>query len=106
MPPFSGFWGKYYVFEAAADAGYWMVAAAGLVASVVAAFYYLRIIKLMWFDPPLDEQATTDAQPIEARTELGFVEGDVHISKLHHPAGAGELVLVAVLTKAGAFGHH
>ncbi|MDP3400790.1 MAG: proton-conducting transporter membrane subunit, partial [Brevundimonas sp.] len=68
MPPFSGFWGKYYVFGAAADAGYWMVAAAGLVASVVAAFYYLRIIKLMWFDPPLDEQATTDAQPIEART--------------------------------------
>ena len=68
MPPFSGFWGKYYVFGAAADAGYWMVAAAGLVASVVAAFYYLRIIKLMWFDPPLDEQAVTDPQPIEART--------------------------------------
>ncbi len=55
MPPFSGFWAKYYVFGAAAGAGYWIVAAVGLVASVVAAFYYLRIIKLMWFDPPLDE---------------------------------------------------
>lgn len=67
MPPFSGFWGKYYVFGAAVDAGYWMVATAGLVASVVAAFYYLRIIKLMWFDPPVDE-VPSDAAPVEART--------------------------------------
>ncbi len=66
MPPFSGFWGKFYVFGAAADAGYWMVGAAGLVASVVAAFYYLRIIKLMWFDAPLDE-VRTDPAPIEAK---------------------------------------
>ena len=66
MPPFSGFWGKYYVFGAAADAGLWPVAAAGLVASVVAAFYYLRIIKLMWFDAPVDDIAT-DAAPVEAK---------------------------------------
>ncbi|QBX37962.1 NADH-quinone oxidoreductase subunit NuoN [Brevundimonas sp. S30B] len=67
MPPFAGFWAKYYVFGAAADAGYWMAGAAGLVASVVAAFYYLRIIKLMWFDPPVDE-VKTDAAPVEAKT--------------------------------------
>ena len=66
MPPFSGFWGKYYVFGAAAEAGYWQVAAVGLVASVVAAFYYLRIIKLMWFDAPLDE-VRTDKAPVESR---------------------------------------
>ena len=66
MPPFSGFWGKYYVFGAAADAGYWQVAAAGLVASVVAAFYYLRIIKVMWFDPA-PEAAATDRAPVEAQ---------------------------------------
>lgn len=63
MPPFSGFWGKYYVFGAAADAGLWPVAAAGLVASVVAAFYYLRIIKLMWFDEPVDGIAIDKASP-------------------------------------------
>jgi NADH-quinone oxidoreductase subunit N len=68
MPPFSGFWGKYYVFGAAAEAGYWQVAAAGLVASVVAAFYYLRIIKLMWFDPPLEGAVEADPAPVEART--------------------------------------
>ncbi|WP_425989852.1 NADH-quinone oxidoreductase subunit NuoN [Brevundimonas sp. TWP2-3-2] len=67
MPPFAGFWGKYYVFGAAASAGYWMVAAAGLVASVVAAFYYLRIIKLMWFDAAPEGTAPTDKGPVEAQ---------------------------------------
>jgi len=67
MPPFAGFWGKYYVFGAAASAGYWMVAAAGLVASVVAAFYYLRIIKLMWFDAVPDGVVPTDRAPVESQ---------------------------------------
>ncbi|SFS73129.1 NADH-quinone oxidoreductase subunit NuoN [Brevundimonas viscosa] len=67
MPPLSGFWGKWAVFGAAAEAGYWMVGAAGLVASVVAGFYYLRIIKVMWFDPA-PEQAPTDRAPLEAKT--------------------------------------
>jgi NADH-quinone oxidoreductase subunit N len=64
MPPFSGFWAKYYVFSAAIRAGLWPVALAGLIASVVAAFYYLRIIKVMWFDPA---PGSTDAPPAEAR---------------------------------------
>jgi NADH-quinone oxidoreductase subunit N len=64
MPPFSGFWGKYYVFKAAIGAGLWPFAVAGLVASVVAAFYYLRIIKIMWFDPAPGE---VDRSPVEAR---------------------------------------
>ncbi|MES2861780.1 MAG: NADH-quinone oxidoreductase subunit NuoN [Pseudomonadota bacterium] len=67
MPPLSGFWAKYYVFGAAASAGYWMVAAAGLVASVVAAFYYLRIIKLMWFDAAPEGTAATDKAPVESQ---------------------------------------
>ncbi len=64
MPPFSGFWGKFFVFGAAIKAGLWPFATAGLVASVVAAFYYLRIIKLMWFDAAPGE---TDASPAEAK---------------------------------------
>lgn len=66
IPPMSGFWGKFYVFGAAADAGYWMAGAAGLVASVVAAFYYLRIIKVMWFDTP-EFDVTTDNAPASAQ---------------------------------------
>ncbi|MGA9658098.1 MAG: NADH-quinone oxidoreductase subunit NuoN [Asticcacaulis sp.] len=64
MPPFSGFWGKFFIFGAAIKAELWWVAAAGLVASVVAAFFYLRIIKLMWFDAPLE---ATDTPPVEAK---------------------------------------
>lgn len=68
MPPLSGFWAKFYVFGAAAEAGYWMVGAAGLVASVVAGFYYLRIIKLMWFDPAPEGVEAIEKSPIEAKT--------------------------------------
>lgn len=66
IPPMSGFWGKFYVFGAAADAGYWMAGAAGLVASVVAAFYYLRIIKVIWFDTP-EFDVSTDKAPVSAQ---------------------------------------
>ncbi|MFT4091443.1 MAG: NADH-quinone oxidoreductase subunit NuoN [Asticcacaulis sp.] len=64
MPPFSGFWAKVFVFGAAIQAGHWVFAAVGLVASVVAAFYYLRIIKLMWFDAPLEE---IDTAPVATK---------------------------------------
>ncbi len=51
LPPFSGFWAKFYVFKAAIDAGLGWAAVLGLVGSVVGAFYYLRLIKTMWFEP-------------------------------------------------------
>jgi len=64
LPPFSGFWAKFYVFKAAVAAGLGPVAAVGLALSVVAAFYYLRIVKTMWFDPPAGE---VDPAPLDAR---------------------------------------
>ena len=97
MPPFSGFWGKYYVFGAAASAGYWMVAAAGLVASVVAAFYYLRIIKLMWFDAPLDEVGT-DKAPAEALS-IAWI-----CAAFSFPVVIVALTVLEPLTKAAAIG--
>ena len=50
IPPLAGFWAKWYVFLAAMDAGLYALAIIGVLASVVAAYYYLRIIKIMWFD--------------------------------------------------------
>jgi NADH-quinone oxidoreductase subunit N len=50
IPPLAGFWAKWYVFLAAIEAGLYVLAVIGVLASVVAAYYYLRIIKLMWFD--------------------------------------------------------
>ncbi|MDD3836593.1 MAG: NADH-quinone oxidoreductase subunit NuoN [Phenylobacterium sp.] len=64
LPPFAGFWGKYYVFKAAIDAGFVLPAVAAFVGSVVAAFYYLRLFKVMWFDPA---PGRTDPPPGEAR---------------------------------------
>ena len=64
LPPFSGFWAKVYVFKAAIGAGQWPFAVIGLVSSVVAAFYYLRLIKVMWFDPTA---GAADPAPAYAR---------------------------------------
>jgi NADH-quinone oxidoreductase subunit N len=64
FPPLSGFWAKIYVFKAVIDAGYGWVAVVGLVSSVVAAFYYLRLVKVMWFDPPA---GAVDTPPADAK---------------------------------------
>jgi NADH-quinone oxidoreductase subunit N len=53
IPPLAGFWAKWYVFLAAINAGLYMLAVIGVLASVVGAYYYLRIIKIMWFDEPV-----------------------------------------------------
>lgn len=55
IPPLAGFFAKYFVFVAAIQAGLYALAVIGVLASVVGAFYYLRIIKIMWFDEPADE---------------------------------------------------
>ena len=52
IPPLAGFFAKWYVFLAAINAGLYALAVIGVLASVVGAYYYLRIIKIMWFDEP------------------------------------------------------
>ena len=52
IPPLAGFWAKWYVFLPAIRAGMYGLAVIGVLASVVGAYYYLRIIKIMFFDPP------------------------------------------------------
>jgi len=52
IPPFSGFWGKYFIFTAAVQQGMWTLAVIGVLTSVIGAYYYIRIIKLMYFDEP------------------------------------------------------
>ncbi|WP_043831494.1 NADH-quinone oxidoreductase subunit NuoN [Muricoccus aerilatus] len=50
IPPLAGFFSKLYVFLAAVQEGYWVLATVGVLTSVVGAYYYLRIIKIMYFD--------------------------------------------------------
>ncbi len=52
IPPLAGFFGKLFVFTAAVKAGLFVLAVVGVLASVVSAYYYLRIVKLMYFDEP------------------------------------------------------
>lgn len=54
IPPLAGFFGKLFVFKAAIDAELYWLAVIGVLTSVVSAFYYLRIIKLMYFDEPAE----------------------------------------------------
>jgi len=50
IPPLFGFWPKLMVFNAAVDSGLFMLAVAGILGTVVGAFYYLKIVKVMYFD--------------------------------------------------------
>jgi NADH-quinone oxidoreductase subunit N len=52
IPPLAGFFAKFYVFLAAIESGLYVLAVIGVLASVVGAYYYLRIIKIMYFDEP------------------------------------------------------
>ena len=54
MPPLAGFFAKFYVFLAAIKAGLYVLAVIGVLASVVGAYYYLAIIKIMYFDEPAE----------------------------------------------------
>src|ERR1700686_3067396 len=53
IPPLAGFFAKFYVFLAAIKAGLYMLAVIGVLSSVVGAFYYLTIVKIMYFDEPV-----------------------------------------------------
>ncbi len=55
IPPLFGFWGKFVVFQAAVQADMIALAAIGIAASVIGAFYYLTFIKVMFFDEPKRE---------------------------------------------------
>lgn len=55
IPPLAGFFGKLFVFQTAVIEGFYLLAVAGVVASVIAAAYYIKIIKIMFFDEVVEE---------------------------------------------------
>ncbi|MDN4631741.1 NADH-quinone oxidoreductase subunit NuoN [Sphingomonas sp. PsM26] len=66
IPPMLGFNAKVAVFQAAIVAGLYPLAVVGFVASVIGAFYYLRVVKVMYIDAPAD---TVDGAPLAVRTD-------------------------------------
>ena len=70
IPPMAGFFGKLFVFKAAISAELYWLAVIGVVTSVIAAFYYLRLIKVMFFDQPEDK--INDNIPLARHVVLGL----------------------------------
>ncbi len=76
IPPLAGFFGKFYIFIAAIEAGLYALAIVGVLTSVVAAFYYLRIVQMVYFeepDDPLDKPVSRDLGLVIAATGLVIV---------------------------------
>jgi NADH-quinone oxidoreductase subunit N len=68
IPVLSGFFAKLYIFLAAVQGGLWTLSIIGVLTSVVGAFYYIRVVKVMYFDAPV---AAFDPRP----ASLTFVAG-------------------------------
>jgi NADH-quinone oxidoreductase subunit N len=96
VPPLAGFFAKWYVFVAAIKAGLFTLAVIGVLTSVVGAFYYLTIIKVMYFDEPLTK---LDPVRVELRTVLA-VTGLFNIFFFVYP---GPLVSVATSAAKSLF---
>jgi NADH-quinone oxidoreductase subunit N len=64
IPPTAGFYAKLAVFQAAVAAGHVWLAVAAVLLSLIGAFYYLRVVKLMYFDEPLGETGPVRAQHV------------------------------------------
>jgi NADH-quinone oxidoreductase subunit N len=69
IPPLAGFFAKFYVFAAAIKAGYVTLSVIGVVASVIGSYYYLRIVKLMYFDEP---RGAYEPMPLTLKIVLGL----------------------------------
>ncbi|WP_273691611.1 NADH-quinone oxidoreductase subunit NuoN [Ketogulonicigenium vulgare] len=97
VPPFVGFLGKIYVLRAAVDAGLVWLAVAGVVASVIGAYYYLRIVYLMYFTPAegaLETGKGWAAPVVLALAALAMVAGAVNLLGLESLAAMAAQSLV------------
>jgi len=66
VPPLLGFFAKLMVLKAAIDAGWLWLAVVGAVFAIIGLFYYLRVVKVMYFDPPADDA------PLALPVDRGF----------------------------------
>ncbi|WP_423067935.1 NADH-quinone oxidoreductase subunit NuoN [Devosia sp. CN2-171] len=73
LPPLAGFFAKWQVFLAAVEQGLFVLAVIGVLASAVSAFYYLRIIKVMYFDEPVAKFAAVPGELNVVMAGVGFL---------------------------------
>jgi NADH-quinone oxidoreductase subunit N len=73
LPPLAGFFAKWQVFLAAIEQNLFVLAVIGVLASAVSAFYYLRIVKVMYFDEPIGKFATIPGELLVVMGGIGFL---------------------------------
>jgi NADH-quinone oxidoreductase subunit N len=95
VPPFLGFWSKLFVIQAAVQADLVWLAVAAVVFSVIGAFYYLRVVKLMYFDKPVD------SAPIEAGWGMRMTISANALAMLGLGILPGPLMALCVAATAG-----
>jgi NADH-quinone oxidoreductase subunit N len=94
IPPLFGFYAKFAVFSAAVDAGLFPLAVVGIAASVIGAYYYLRVVKTMYFDDPAPAFA-----PMDNKVEGGLIAlAAIFVS----PAGYLLIPVIGAWTMAAA----
>ncbi|WP_424931763.1 NADH-quinone oxidoreductase subunit NuoN [Amaricoccus macauensis] len=97
VPPLIGFFGKFYVVSAAVDAGLVWLAVAGVVASVIGAYYYLRIVYLMYFGEaaePMDGRMPPIHWGLLGASSLAMIFGIVNLFGVDSLAAAAAASLV------------
>jgi NADH-quinone oxidoreductase subunit N len=97
VPPLVGFFGKFYVLLAAVEAGLVWLAVAGVIASVIGAFYYLRIVYLMYFGEaaePMDGRMPAVHWALLGVTSLAMVLGIVNLFGVETLAASAAATLV------------
>ena len=95
IPPLAGFWAKWYAFLPAIKAGLYPLAIIGVVASVVGAFYYLRIVKIMFFD-----EAAEKFEPVETKAFVVMALSALFVVAFVLPFVGGALVNAATAAAA------
>ena len=95
IPPLAGFWAKWYAFLPAIKAGLYPLAIIGVVASVIGAFYYLRIIKIMFFD-----EAAEKFEPVETKAFVVMALSALFVVAFVLPFVGGALVNAATAAAA------
>jgi NADH-quinone oxidoreductase subunit N len=91
IPPLGGFFAKFYIFMSAINSGLYSLSVIGVVTSVVAAYYYLRIVKIMYFDEPaaaFDTPIGGEMQGLLAFTAIAILLFAVFLSPIAGAAAA------------------
>ncbi len=89
IPPLAGFFAKFYVFLAVIEQSMYFLAIVGLLATVVAAFYYLRIIKIIYFDPEKEEYETSHNLGLKITLAISTI---FILAYFIYPSGITEIV--------------